>query len=240
MDGAPTGDAVSQAELNAYYAAFEEQFFTECQHELTRVNNFFLEKLAEARRKHGTLKLQLLATARAPGHTASSYSLNSQRPSAVSVRANSSSSNRKLMTQRQLRNAYSEFYLTLVLLQNFQSLNETGFRKICKKYDKHLRSTRGADWMERNVIYAPFTDQHALQRMVVEVEELYTHYLAGGDRSRAMTKLRVPPLGQPTPARIVFRAGLALGMFLMLAFTTLFSCESPSLHLQLASPFHSS
>ncbi|XP_030568571.1 xenotropic and polytropic retrovirus receptor 1 isoform X2 [Drosophila novamexicana] len=223
VDGAPTGDAVSQAELNAYYAAFEEQFFTECQHELTRVNNFFLEKLAEARRKHGTLKLQLLATARAPGHTASSYSLNSQRPSAVSVRANSSSSNRKLMTQRQLRNAYSEFYLTLVLLQNFQSLNETGFRKICKKYDKHLRSTRGADWMERNVIYAPFTDQHALQRMVVEVEELYTHYLAGGDRSRAMTKLRVPPLGQPTPARIVFRAGLALGMFLMLAFTTLFS-----------------
>ncbi|XP_030079959.1 xenotropic and polytropic retrovirus receptor 1 isoform X1 [Drosophila hydei] len=226
VEGAPTAESgASDAEINAYYIAFEEQFFTECHHELTRVNNFFLEKLAEARRKHATLKLQLLATARAPGHTFSSYSLQSSQrlSSLVSLRDNNSSSNRKLMTQRQLRNAYSEYYLTLVLLQNFQSLNETGFRKICKKYDKYLRSTSGGDWVEQNINYAAFTDHRPLEKLIIDVEELYTHYLAGGDRSRAMTKLRVPPLGQPTPPRMVFRAGLALGMFIMLACTTIFS-----------------
>jgi len=32
--------------------------------------------------------------------------------------------------------ALSEFYLSLILLQNYQSLNFTGFRKILKKHDK--------------------------------------------------------------------------------------------------------
>lgn len=35
-----------------------------------------------------------------------------------------------------LKLALSEFYLSLVLLQNYQSLNYTGFRKILKKHDK--------------------------------------------------------------------------------------------------------
>lgn len=35
-----------------------------------------------------------------------------------------------------LKLALSEFYLSLVLLQNYQSLNFTGFRKILKKHDK--------------------------------------------------------------------------------------------------------
>ena len=32
--------------------------------------------------------------------------------------------------------AFSEFYLSVVLLQNYQTLNFTGFRKILKKHDK--------------------------------------------------------------------------------------------------------
>lgn len=35
-----------------------------------------------------------------------------------------------------LKLAFAEFYLSLVLLQNYQSLNFTGFRKILKKHDK--------------------------------------------------------------------------------------------------------
>ncbi len=35
-----------------------------------------------------------------------------------------------------LKLALSEFYLNLILLQNYQSLNFTGFRKILKKHDK--------------------------------------------------------------------------------------------------------
>lgn len=35
-----------------------------------------------------------------------------------------------------LKLAFSEFYLSVILLQNFQNLNFTGFRKILKKHDK--------------------------------------------------------------------------------------------------------
>lgn len=45
-----------------------------------------------------------------------------------------------------LKLAFSEFYLMLVLLQNFQTLNYTGFRKILKKHDKLFQTTRGEEW----------------------------------------------------------------------------------------------
>lgn len=41
---------------------------------------------------------------------------------------------------RKLKVAFSEFYLSLVLLQNYQTLNYSGFRKILKKHDKVRRS----------------------------------------------------------------------------------------------------
>lgn len=218
VENAPQQASLAQQE--AYYEKFKKQFFGECEHELTRVNHFFLEKLAEARRKHGTLKLQLLAASNAPGYTSSGYSLQSPQLSEAYVGRSS-----KLMTLRQLRNAYTEFYLTLVLLLNFQMLNETGFKKICKKYDKYLKSNHGNAWMNNNIKHAAFSDRRPIQRMIDEVEDLYTNYLAGGDRARAMAKLRVPPLGEPTSPRIVFRAGIALGLFIMLALTAVFSCE---------------
>lgn len=37
---------------------------------------------------------------------------------------------------QELKLAFSEFYLFLILLQNYQNLNFTGFRKILKKHDK--------------------------------------------------------------------------------------------------------
>ncbi|KPU74060.1 uncharacterized protein Dana_GF22095, isoform D [Drosophila ananassae] len=219
VDRAPPPATTPDYEIQAYYRAFEETFLMECQNELTRVNNFFLEKLSEARRKHNTLKIQLLAYSHVPGHTSSDLSIGSNRIASHLPNRRRSSAEKK-MTQRQLRSAYSEFYLSLVLLQNYQSLNETGFRKICKKYDKYLRSTAGAEWFDRNVEFAPFTDGHLLQYIIAEVEDLYTLHLAGGDRSMAMAKLRVPPLGEPTPPFMVFRAGLSLGMLIMLVMAT--------------------
>ncbi|CAF1420048.1 unnamed protein product [Didymodactylos carnosus] len=45
-----------------------------------------------------------------------------------------------------LKVAFSELYLMLVLLQNYQVLNFTGFRKILKKHDKLFQTTRGEEW----------------------------------------------------------------------------------------------
>ncbi|XP_016980139.1 xenotropic and polytropic retrovirus receptor 1 homolog [Drosophila rhopaloa] len=227
VEDAPSPLTATDYEVQSYYRAFEETFLTALEAELTGVNNFFLEKLLEARRKHGHLKLQLLAYSREPGHTGSDISLQSQALSQSQSQRTEPTrmkkNKKKQMTRRQLRNAYAEFYLSLVLIQNFQSLNETGFRKICKKYDKNLRSGAAGRWFELNVVDAPFTEVRQLQRMTIEVEDLYTAHLADGDRSLAMEKLRVPPLGEPTPPAMVFRAGIALGMLLMLLLATAIS-----------------
>lgn len=43
---------------------------------------------------------------------------------------------RQFRKEHDLKLAFSEFYLSLILLQNYQTLNYTGFRKILKKHDK--------------------------------------------------------------------------------------------------------
>jgi SPX domain protein involved in polyphosphate accumulation len=56
------------------------------------------------------------------------------------------SQRRQYRRRTDLKLAFSEFYLMLVLLQNYQTLNFTGFRKILKKHDKLFQTTRGDEW----------------------------------------------------------------------------------------------
>ena len=78
---------------------------------------FQIEKLAEATRKYATLVAE------------TSSAVNSQHNAKVKKKLPS----RKL---QELKLAFSEFYLSLILLQNYQNLNFTGFIKILKKHDK--------------------------------------------------------------------------------------------------------
>lgn len=149
-----------------YYQNFERHFFDTCNEELTRVQDFYAQKLAEDRRKLYSIGIQL--------------------------NASQSSSSQRSQNTRALGLACSEFYLSLIMLQNFQSLNYTAFRKICKKYDKNLNSVRGAQWFAEFVNKAPFAKDQELQSMISKVEELYTLHLTNGDRAKAMAKLRVP------------------------------------------------
>lgn len=111
------------------------------------------------------------------------------------------------------------------MLQNYQTLNNTAFRKICKKYDKYLKSQAALTWYERVVLRASFTVSAELDRMIVAVEDLYTGSLAKGDRVKAMNSLRVPPLGQSTPPVHLFCAGLSMGLFLVAAVMCLIACR---------------
>jgi hypothetical protein len=52
----------------------------------------------------------------------------------------------KLKNIHSVKVAVSEFYLMLILLQKYQLLNFTGFRKILKKHDKLFGTTRGDEW----------------------------------------------------------------------------------------------
>ena len=97
------------------------------------------EKLAEATRKFSGLQSDLSITQHA--QQSESTGLRRRLPSLLQKNKDKSLNAvpgehvvRKSMHDIKL--AFSEFYLSLVLLQNYQSLNFTGFRKILKKHDK--------------------------------------------------------------------------------------------------------
>uniref|UniRef100_A0A8D0W2N1 EXS domain-containing protein n=1 Tax=Sus scrofa TaxID=9823 RepID=A0A8D0W2N1_PIG len=101
------------------------------------------------------------------------------------------------------------------------NLNFTGFRKILKKHDKILETSRGADWRVAHVEVAPFYTCKKINQLISETEAVVTNELEDGDRQKAMKRLRVPPLGaaQPAPAWTTFRVGLFCGIFIVLNIT---------------------
>uniref|UniRef100_I3JYA1 Xenotropic and polytropic retrovirus receptor 1b n=1 Tax=Oreochromis niloticus TaxID=8128 RepID=I3JYA1_ORENI len=215
QDQAPSIEVTDEDTVKRYYAKFEEKFFQMCEKELAKINTFYSEKLAEAQRRFATLQNELQS------------SLDAQRESSASGRglrrrktvfALSQQERCKHRNIKDLQLAFSEFYLSLILLQNYQNLNFTGFRKILKKHDKILETSRGADWRVAHVEVAPFYTCKKITQLISETEALVTTELEGGDRQKAMKRLRVPPLGaaQPAPAWTTFRVGLYCGVFLVL------------------------
>ena len=116
-----------------------------------------------------------------------------------------------------LKLAFSEYYLGLVLLQNYQNLNYTGFRKILKKHDKNLSTDSGAIWRSKNVDNAPFYTNKDIDKLIMDTEATFINELEGGDRTKAMKRLRVPPLGdkQGSPWT-TFKLGFFCGAFIIL------------------------
>jgi len=91
-------------------------------------NHSSSEKLAEATRRFATLNNELseiLSVSEDAQSRKARYRSHILHKKPVSAR--------KL---QELKLAFSEFYLFLILLQNYQNLNFTGFRKILKKHDK--------------------------------------------------------------------------------------------------------
>ncbi|KAL1022451.1 hypothetical protein UPYG_G00027810 [Umbra pygmaea] len=214
QDQAPSIEVTDEDTVKRYYAKFEEKFFQNCEKELLKINTFYSEKLAEAQRRFATLQNELQS------------SLDAQRESnAPGLRKRktvfhlSQEERCKHRNIKDLQLAFSEFYLSLILLQNYQNLNFTGFRKILKKHDKILETPRGADWRVAQVEVAPFYTCKKITQLISETEALVTTELEGGDRQKAMKRLRVPPLGaaQPALAWTTFRVGLYCGVFIVLA-----------------------
>uniref|UniRef100_A0A665TLQ5 Xenotropic and polytropic retrovirus receptor 1a n=1 Tax=Echeneis naucrates TaxID=173247 RepID=A0A665TLQ5_ECHNA len=215
QDQAPSVEVTDEDTVKRYYAKFEERFFQTCEKELLKINTFYSEKLAEAQRRFATLQNELQS------------SLDAQRESKVPPGLRKRKTMFHLSQEerckhhniKDLKLAFSEFYLSLILLQNYQNLNFTGFRKILKKHDKILDTPRGADWRVAHVEVAPFYTCKKITHLISETETLVTTELEGGDRQKAMKRLRVPPLGAAKPALAwtTFRVGLYCGFFIILA-----------------------
>ncbi|XP_078083673.1 xenotropic and polytropic retrovirus receptor 1 homolog [Mustelus asterias] len=210
---APLPEVTEPAIIQRYHTSFEERFFQICEKELTKINTFYAEKLAEAQRRLATLQSELEAVldARRDGGVRSSGQWWSILHRPYRHRA-------RHKTMCDLKLAFSEFYLSLILLQNYQNLNVTGFGKILKKYDKIFHVTKGAAWQGTQVEASPVCTSKKIDQLITEVESLYTNQLEGGDRARAMKRLRVPPLRltQAVPVWITFRVGLQCGIILAL------------------------
>ena len=212
VDAMPSSEAAAEGEVDdkdydAFMAKFHQEFFTYSERELTKVNTFFSEKLSENVRKFATLKNGLkyfqfrdILSDQSEGKP----NLSTRRPSKMWQRTEREAT-RHFRKANDLKLAFSEFYLSLVLLQNYQNLNYQGFRKIMKKHDKLLKVTSGNDWRQKHVDIAHFHTDKEIDRLINEVENLVTNELEHGDRAKAMKRLRVPPLTERTTSWDYFR-----------------------------------
>ena len=203
LEGAPSAEVVEEEVLTRYTARFDEAFFTFCTKELTKINTFYAEKLAEATRKLTTLRSELEGT-------------EEEHVKKKKLQR------RKVMD---LKLAFSEFYLSLILLQNYQNLNFTGFRKILKKHDKLLQTEAGAVWRVEQVEASHFHMNKDIDKLIADTEATVTSELEGGDRQKAMKRLRVPPLGDQQSPWTTFKVGLFTGAFLVLVIAMILSAS---------------
>ncbi|XP_069497551.1 solute carrier family 53 member 1 [Ambystoma mexicanum] len=215
QDQAPSMEVTDEDTVKRYFAKFEEKFFQTCEKELAKINTFYSEKLAEAQRRSATLQNELQSSLDAQRENSGISTVRQRRKPVFHLSHEERVQHRNI---RDLKLAFSEFYLSLILLQNYQNLNFTGFRKILKKHDKILETPRGADWRVAHVEVAPFYTCKKINQLISETETVVTNDLEDGDRQKAMKRLRVPPLGaaQPAPAWTTFRVGLYCGIFIVL------------------------
>ncbi|KAG8222649.1 hypothetical protein J437_LFUL003771 [Ladona fulva] len=127
LEESPSPEVVDPAEVARFFKYFDENFFQYSENELTKINNFFSEKEAEATRKMVSLQNKLKETLE-PLTTKRTLYVNKREV----IRKKDIPSGKK----RELKLAFSEFYLSLILLQKYQDLNAKGFQKIMKKHDK--------------------------------------------------------------------------------------------------------
>ncbi|KAM3959865.1 solute carrier family 53 member 1 [Aphomia sociella] len=208
VEEAPSAENVEPEVLSRHFANFDETFFHYCDQELKKINTFYSEKLAEATRKFATLQSEL------------KVQFDTIKPKGGGDSKKAPIPRRKV---QELKLAFSEFYLSLILLQNYQNLNYTGFRKILKKHDKLLNVSNGAQWRAEHVESSHFYTNKDIDRLISDTEASVTNELEGGDRQKAMKKLRVPPLGEQQSPWTTFKVGLFSGSFIVLFITVVLS-----------------
>lgn len=221
VEQAPSIETVELSLVTRHFARFDEEFISYCEKELAKINTFYSEKLAEATRKYANLRSELL-------EAEEEELQHKYKKKGLRYRAETKILRKKDCPARkiqELKLAFSEFYLSLILLQNYQTLNSTGFRKILKKHDKMLNVDIGARWRSEHVDVAHFATNKDIDKLIRDTEATVTQGLEGGDRQRAMKRLRVPPLGEHQSPWTTFKVGMFSGAFFVLLVTVIISGE---------------
>lgn len=226
-ENAPMSVEVNDELLRRHFSKFDPDFFTFCDQELNKVNIFFAEKLAEAIRRYNELELEVAHTGverlQSVATRKTFVPANDGGCDGVAVVgggeeiATATIKPRKHKKKLQnLRVVVGEFYLSLMLIQNFQQLNFTAFRKILKKHDKMFKTTTGAEYRMSRVEMAPFYLNRNINELIENTETIAIEDLESGNRTKAMKKLRVPTLAEETKAKPAFFWGFFTGMWLVM------------------------
>ncbi|CAF1078303.1 unnamed protein product [Rotaria sordida] len=163
---------------NRYFSRIDERFFAYCNKELHKINVFFGEKLSESIRRFEQLHTEL-------NYFKKSLIINESEQIIIRRRRQRY---RKILRSNynhidDLKLAFSELYLLLVLLQNYQTLNYMGFKKILTKHDKLFHKINGIEWFKTNIDSSPFVSNQQVSNLIDEVEILVTDHLENGNRN---------------------------------------------------------
>lgn len=130
---------------------------------------------------------------------------------------------------KMIKNAFKEHYRSLILLRNYRILNNTGFVKIIKKYDKVAGQKLGLVYGPRIQQQEYFMTSRKVDQLMTEVETVFSEEFAGSDRKRAMEMLRVPAKGDfsrkshQASQRSTFISGTMLGASAILSGLTAYN-----------------
>jgi len=179
---------------------FKEQWFHFCEAEMLKISVFYQEKKSEASRKFNSLK----------GDLSNSEGVATERD-----KDDVFTGQRK--NEKELKLAFSEFYLSLIIIQDYQKFNTIGFQKIMKKFDKNLSCKSGAEWIATKLSGSELHSSQDIEKLIVQVEKLFTNELEKGNRKKAMNRLKVPPFGIQktdwTTLLVGFGGGCFFGLF---------------------------
>jgi SPX domain protein involved in polyphosphate accumulation len=161
---------------NRYFSRIDERFFAYCQKELLKINVFFGEKLSESIRRFEQLRTEL-------NYFQNPLTINESEQSIIQRRRQRTILRSNYHRIDDLKLAFSELYLLLVLLQNYQTLNYMGFKKILTKHDKLFHEINGIEWFKTNIDSSPFVNNQQVSSLIDEVEILVTDHLENGNRN---------------------------------------------------------
>ena len=74
---------------------------------------------------------------------------------------------------KELKLAFSEYYLSLIIIQDYQKFNLTGFRKINKKFDKNFYCVLGKEWFDSKVKDSELNEGKDIENLITKVFMLY-------------------------------------------------------------------
>ncbi|CEG83581.1 hypothetical protein RMATCC62417_17480 [Rhizopus microsporus] len=232
-------------EVLYHASSSERQFFDSLDYELDKISRFYNEKEQEAKLKLDALKVQVQFIAEFGRQLLDlgptqllSRQVEDGRPhgfkyqdQSYTLFPNGEQRISYTVARNRLKKAITEYYRSLEFLKSYRELNETGFQKILKKFDKI------AGWKASTLYMKVVRKQHwvtstELNRIINEAETLYINEFADGHRRRGMSKLRAPETNKEYTSTTL-RVGILLGMAITLFIQAIQIAADPSIWIQL-------